>query len=78
MPVARNKEPRQFMPADFEASDRIIALSRSEHFPIVNERYPERLTRFEFWEAEDLHLEDPIVATDLIAAEVQALVKSLA
>ncbi len=78
MPVARNRPERPFDPEEIEAVSRCIALSQSEHRPMIERMYPELLERIEFWEVEDLHLEAANTALPKIVDQVEALVDSLA
>lgn len=77
MPTARNRPERAFIPEEIEAVSRCIALSNSEHRPMIERMHPELLQRIEFWEVEDLHLETANNALPLIAAQVEALIDSL-
>lgn len=77
MPVSRNRPERAFDPAEIEQVGRCIALSESEHRPMVERMHPELLERIEFWRVEDLHLETADNALPLIVKEVEALVESL-
>jgi protein-tyrosine phosphatase len=77
MPLGRNREERQFDPGELEAFARCIALSESEHKPMIERMHPELLDRIEFWRVEDLHLETADNALPLIVQAVEKLVGSL-
>lgn len=78
MPVARNRPERAFDSEEIEEVSRCIALSQSEHRPMIERMYPELLERIEFWEVEDLHLETADTALPEIVNQVESLINSLA
>ena len=69
------KDPDSFTPAIFEKADRIIALSRGEHKPMIETDFPSILDLIEFWDVEDLHLTEALPATDAIRVQVLNLLK---
>jgi len=77
MPVGRNREERQFDPSEMEQVDRCIALSESEHKPMIGRLHPELLPRIEFWTVEDLHLDTAENALPMIVERVEQLIESL-
>lgn len=77
MPVGRNRDERQFDPAEIDDVARCIALSDSEHRPMVERMHPELLDRIEFWTVEDLHLVTAEHALPLIVEAVEKLVDEL-
>lgn len=77
IPAGRNRPERQFDPAEIDGVARCIALSESEHKPMVERMHPELLDRIEFWTVEDVHLETPENALPMIVAAVEDLVESL-
>lgn len=77
MPVGRNRPERQFDPEEIDEVSRCIALSESEHKPMVERMHPELLPRIEFWTVEDLHLETAANALPMIVDAVEKLVESL-
>ena len=72
-PLAQAKMPRQLDPAEVEAYDRVIALSESEHKPMLTNLHPELVEHVEFWTVEDLHLVGSDVAIPAIDAKVRAM-----
>lgn len=76
-PQGRDRPERQFMPSEIDDFTRCIALSASEHRPMVERMHPELLDRIEFWTVEDLHLETAENALPMIIQAVEGLVDSL-
>ncbi len=54
---------------DLGAADRIVALKRDEHLPLLQERFPAWAEKVEFW-----HVDDTAEVLDLIEREVMGLV----
>lgn len=77
MPLARNRAERQFDPEEMDHFHRCIALSESEHKPMIERMHPELLGRIEFWTVEDLHLETADNALPMIVTAVERLIESL-
>jgi protein-tyrosine phosphatase len=50
---AVNRLPAQVTSADLEQADRIIALKRDEHMPLMQERFPAWAEKVEFWQVDD-------------------------
>jgi protein-tyrosine phosphatase len=61
--------PAQVTTADLEAADRIVALKRDEHLPLLQERFPAWAEKVEFW-----HVDDTPEVLGLIEQEVMGLV----
>ena len=72
-PRAQSKMPRQLDPMEMAHYDRVIALSESEHKPMLADLHPELVDQVEFWTVEDLHLYGPEVAIPAIEAQVRAM-----
>ena len=72
------RRPLTVYPADFLAADRIIALSRCEHEPMLKAYFPTYEPRVEYWEVGDIAIESPAAAiakmvelTDRLLDELQ-------
>lgn len=76
-PKNANRMPVSLSEADFNQFPRIIAMSDSEHRPMLNERFPGQESFVEFWTAEDLHLESPIEALPKIITSLDRLIIEL-
>jgi protein-tyrosine phosphatase len=63
------RSPAQVTAADFKGADLIIALKRTEHLPLLQERFPEFADRVEFW-----HVEDAPGVLPEITAQIEDLV----
>jgi predicted translation initiation factor SUI1 len=61
--------PAQVTVDDLEQADRIIALKRAEHLPLLQERFPTWVEMVEFW-----HVDDSPEVMALIEQEVMGLV----
>lgn len=64
------RAPRQFDPA-VHTGMRLIALSESEHRPMVARLFPQVLQQVEFWQVEDVEWETPEQAIALMQASVE-------
>jgi protein-tyrosine phosphatase len=56
------RHPRSAQPEDLAQAQRIIALSRLEHEPMVKQRFPTYASIVEYWEIGDLPLASPVEA----------------
>jgi protein-tyrosine phosphatase len=50
---AVSRLPAQVLVEDFQAADRIVALSQAEHLPLLQERFPAWSDKVEFWQVDD-------------------------
>lgn len=64
--------PVQVTTAELEKADRIIALKRVEHLPLLRERFPGWSEGVEYW-----HIDDAPEVLGLIEKEVMSLVASI-
>ncbi len=64
--------PVQATAADMETADRIVALQRDEHLPLLQERFPAWIEKVEFWQVDDAP-----EALGLIEREVMGLMARL-
>jgi protein-tyrosine phosphatase len=69
---ARARLPAQVTTEELQAADRIVALKRAEHLPLLEERYPGFAEKVEFW-----HIDDTPAVLPLIEREVMDLVARL-
>lgn len=70
MPAAVHEE-------DFLRNDYCIALSETEHRPMMQALFPQHLSRVRFWQIEDLAWESPESATSRIEEQVVQLIQEL-
>ena len=63
---------------DFEASDHVVAMKRTEHRHLIQARFPSWLERVEFWEVHDLDCSGPEVVMPHLEREVLGLMERLA
>ena len=73
----QHREPRDVCADDIAAAALVIALNESEHRPVVLERFPDLLDRFEFWQVGDVPFVQPDVALPQIDEKVRALIARL-
>ena len=59
-------------------ADHIVALKQDEHLPLLQQRFPQDLSRFEFWQVPDLDCAPPDEALAQIENRVVALIERLA
>jgi len=62
---------------DFDRADRIIAVKKTEHKPMVKAQFPEHLSKVEFWEIHDIDVETPLVAIPKLEKQLKALFAEL-
>lgn len=67
------REPRQFDPKA-SAGMRLIALSETEHRPMVSRLFPDVLKEVEFWKVEDVDFETPEKAIAVMKESVEKCV----
>lgn len=69
--------PRPMEKADFTRYDRIIAMSKLEHRPMLEARYLAQSSNVEYFEVGDLPLEEPKDAMNKIARLIEHMIKQL-
>jgi protein-tyrosine phosphatase len=69
--------PQQCTITDLTAADRIVALSESEHRPLMAERFPGWEHRTEYWQVDDVDVTRPDVALSCIEREIEAMMVRL-
>jgi len=68
------RAPRQFDPK-IHAGMRLIALSETEHRPMVTRLFPEVLDAVEFWKVEDVDFESPEKAIAIMKESVERCIQ---
>lgn len=71
------KDKQALTARDFDEADRIVALKRDEHLPMLQERYPEQVDRIEFWDVSDVPHISPPQAMLAIKESVQKLLEEI-
>ena len=66
---AVSRLPAQVTTDDLERADRVVALKKAEHLPLLQERFPAWAEKVEFW-----HVDDAPEALALIKREIMDLV----
>ena len=61
----------------FSKFDRIIAVSRDEHSPMLKDLWPDSLTSVEYFDVEDLHLEEYETALPRLKLHLDKLIEGL-
>ena len=69
--------PRPLRREDFVQADRVIALSKLEHQPMIEARFLAQAGRVEYFEVGDLPVETPEIAISKIAQLVENLIGQL-
>jgi protein-tyrosine phosphatase len=62
---------------DFRAADHVVAVKEAEHRPLLQEQFPARIGRVEFWHVHDLDVATAEEALPILAAHVEALADRL-
>jgi protein-tyrosine phosphatase len=70
--------PLDAAPADFAAAHHIVAVKQTEHWQMIERRFPAWLERVEFWEVDDLDCVGPEIALPQLEREVGRLLDRLA
>ncbi len=73
-PRGADRFPLQCTPLDLEGADHIVALKRTEHRPLILERFPRWERRLEYWHIDDIDGAEPVVTLALIDSHVNALI----
>lgn len=69
--------PMTVTESDFVAAIRIIALDKSEHYPLMIERFPTWVDNIEYWQVHDIDKTSPAEALQKIAYSIQELIGEL-
>lgn len=67
----------QIQEKDFIESQKIIALQRHEHYPMMQKQYPEWADRIEYWDVADIGFVSSRLALSRIEQNVSELVQQL-
>jgi protein-tyrosine phosphatase len=65
--------PRLVNEVDFAGASHVVAMSRSEHRPMIASLFPAWVDRVEYWDVEDTDVCAPEIALDRIEACVEEL-----
>ena len=71
------RDPRSVQPEDWAKAQRIIALSRAEHQPMVEQYFPADAARVEYWEVGDQPVTAPADALESMTRPVHELLDAL-
>lgn len=71
------RPPLALAQSDLLSADRIIALKRDEHLPIIMRKFPQWAARIEFWGINDLDSATPDETLGKIDHNVTTLIKRL-
>lgn len=76
-PLGHERMPDYVYLEHFDDYDLVIAVSRSEHTPMVKENWPGESPSIEYFDVEDLHLEGPETALPRLRRHVEGLIERL-
>lgn len=74
---AHDRFPEYVYEKHFSEFDRVIAVSQSEHTPMLQELWPNNISNVEYFDVEDLHLEAYETALPKLKIRLDALIESL-
>ena len=74
-PRGANRFPQQCKTADLASADFVIAVKEAEHRPLMRERFAEWEHIPSYWHIDDVEDAPPAEALELLAQEVQALLR---
>ncbi len=74
---AEPRTPRDVSRQDLTSADRIVALNRKEHQPMLRERFADLEARVEYWDFADVGELGPVVCLAGIRRRVEVLVSEL-
>ncbi len=69
--------PMTVTESDFVTAIRIIALDKSEHYPLMLERFPKWMDNIEYWQVHDVDKTSPAEALQKITDSIQELIGEL-
>jgi protein-tyrosine phosphatase len=72
-----DRMPMDVSTDDFAAVEHVVAVKRTEHRPLMQQRFPDWLPKVEFWEVHDLDCALPHEAMPHLEREVLALLDRL-
>lgn len=75
--IASDRFPQQATEADFAAADRIIALDKAEHDPMIEKRFPDWREAIEYWDICDVDKTPAKTALPAIERRIEALIAEL-
>jgi protein-tyrosine phosphatase len=73
----RIRPPMAVTEADLATADRVIALDRREHHPLISERFPTWGDEIEYWDVGDVYVTPPALAMYEIERQCGALLEAL-
>jgi protein-tyrosine-phosphatase len=74
VPVINGKRyPVSVSERDFLESELIIAMSKAEHEPMIMKDWGQFRDRVQYWDVEDMHLEEPSAAYEKVKDHVRKL-----
>ncbi len=78
-PVAHARMPSHVYESDFQSFDRVIAVSKDEHEPMLSAIWPETVfEKVEYFDVEDLHIEGPETALPRLIRHLDKLIYEIA
>jgi protein-tyrosine phosphatase len=77
-PAGRLRMPVQLTGDDLREASLIVALSDTEHRPMLRQRFPALADRVEYWQIDDLEAAAPEVALAAMETQVASLIERLA
>jgi protein-tyrosine phosphatase len=78
--IAVPEPPRFPLPVtddDLQSAGIVVAIKEAEHRPLLQQHFPARVDRVEFWHVHDLDVATPEEAIPQLAANVEGLVSRL-
>jgi low molecular weight protein-tyrosine phosphatase len=67
------RAPLQVVEEDFLAFDRAVAMSASEHRPMVRDQFPAWIDAVEYWDIDDVAFCEPQLALDKLEGRIREL-----
>jgi protein-tyrosine phosphatase len=74
---ANLRSPLTLAQDDLIGAERVIALKREEHLPMITQRFPQWVSRIEYWQIDDLDLAGPDEALGTIEENVTTMIRRL-
>lgn len=72
-----SEKPVQLAEADLQTAQRVIALKRDEHYPMMQRQFPSWRDRIEYWGVNDLDVDTPETALAAIDDLVESLLRQI-
>jgi protein-tyrosine phosphatase len=75
--TADDRQPLTLSARDLEEADVSVAMSESEHYPLMASMFPRWVNKIQYWDIDDIPLQVPADALAAVVASVEELIARL-